>query len=200
MNNAAFTLSKQKVNPEHKRYIIALHVNEEKPLIEFAEKHFASVAENYLLGKDSHPHITLVQFYATEVDYAKIVYFLETITTRPKPTILGMQFGYDSKDKEVLWAGLIVKRDEPLVGLHEQLVKFLTRHNIPCLIPTNELYAPHITLARIRTNTIASSRFEPTPNFNLVIGIGDEFGQLKEITRDFPKPTLRLESTCCVIS
>jgi 2'-5' RNA ligase len=182
------------------RYIIAMHAQNERPFIDFAQLHFSKVAENYLLSENVHPHVTLVQFHGSENDYLAAVKFLEKVVLRPQPSTLGMQFGYDAVDAQVLWAGLAIRRDSELLLLQTKLVEFLASRNIECLSQSGDLYAPHITLARIRTEKINAAAFKPETTFELVIGTGDEFGQLKKINKIFTTPVVRQRSFlgCCV--
>lgn len=161
------------------KYIVALLALSPAGYIDFAQKHFSKVAAGYLLGAKSAPHITVAQFYADQSSYNIIKDHVTTITTSIMPRFIGISFVGDAVHPDIWWAELSVARDSALLALHQKMINFLKMQKMKIINDHEDLYRPHLTLARIHATSIHSScpNLAPSP-FILVLGQADELGQL----------------------
>jgi 2'-5' RNA ligase len=171
------------------KYIIALLALNPLGFTEFAQKHFSAVSQGYIIGKDSHPHITLAQFMGSESDLEASIIYLKTYTScaSPKPAIKGISFLKDPKASDIWWAECFIARTEALMSLQRNIESFLRERNITLINDTGDLYRPHLTLARIKEPlpTINLSVLPFLSDFHLVIAEADQLGQLIKIIEVF---------------
>lgn len=168
------------------KYIVALLAQDPTNFVRYAQR-FAGIANGYLLSEHAHPHVTLVQFYGEDEDYQFVLAYLKSINiTAPQPRFIGMTFGNDDAKDVMLWAGLTVARHPQLLHLHTTLVDLLAQRSITVINLNNDLYQPHLTLARIQGDVPECPRPTiPTVNFNLALGIADQLGQFTTVKHVF---------------
>ena len=138
----------------------------------------------YKLGKQSLPHLTITQFYATEEQLK--TYWLNICNT-VKFTRLELNFNCFSLftlDEKTYWVSLLPDTKTHLKKMHD---------NIASLIQTgiNNNYDPHITLFST-TDTHVKSILEKrsligfSDSFILGLGVCDEVGQFRKVIRKSP--------------
>lgn len=169
------------------RYNLALlSTGHPERYITAAQHHFQSVADGYLLGNESLPHITLAQFRAFQDILPPLIEALESAPKTIPVELIGL--GFSNKASTPLWgASLTVARQESLLTLHQNVVDALTQNGLIPLNSTGDLYRPHLTLARInqlRVEGFAKDIFEGD-TFHLALGLSDELGQFTRVLHRF---------------
>lgn len=160
------------------RYCIALLATVLNPFIEQAQKQFGPTAQGYLLSSASLPHITLAQLsLPSNNDIESIWQDIQKINIAVQPKFSGI--GISRKAHNLWGVSLTVARNPDLMELHRVIINILRQHNIRCISPIEDLYKPHLTLARIPHPEIANfddTLLEDAP-FILTLGLADENGQ-----------------------
>jgi 2'-5' RNA ligase len=177
-----------------------------KSYTQSAQRNFANRYSQYLLGKDSIPHITLCQFDdASEFDekkgknqdgLKKIQKKLETqfFDHVFHPTFIGVNFLRLSSQFGELFSSnlfsveLLVQREAKLVSLHENIASTVVECGFEPLNTLGHPYRPHLTLACLAVATAASIPSFPhellgTPSFPFVVrlGVSDEYWQFAKV-------------------
>lgn len=172
------------------KYIIALLALQPQGYVDYAQNHFAPHSAEYLLGSNSHPHITLAQFYGTPENYAKICQELEAIQDVPEPQFTGLSFIQDKKDSDIWWTEFSAAREQKLLQLQRKITTIVESKKLELLNDKEDLYRPHLTLARIRQGNISYPlQTIPSSSFILVIGEADERGQFIKVLKKFKSAT-----------
>lgn len=172
---------------------MALLAKDSSWFVEYAQRNFSGVADGYLLSEHAHPHVTLVQFYGVQQDYDAVLELLMLGTEVPQPDINGMLFGFDQTDPGIMWASLTVARELSLVKLNQKLVTFLSsRKGVEIVNEQGDLYSPHITFARIRTNHVPACEKVQVPQvqFDLALGVADALGQFTTVKKVLPEESV----------
>lgn len=136
------------------RYIIGLIPLEQQSYIQTAQKLFADVSDGYLLSPAVHPHITVAQF-ELDNDNAKLEKMwgeIAALKIKPfEPLLIGLSFIKGQKaHQDFYWAQIAVERDHTIMAAHHQVLEILRQNRLDWLNDAQELYKPHITLARIK--------------------------------------------------
>lgn len=165
-----------------KRYNIALvPVDHSQQLIDLS-KNFISLANNYLLGEKSLPHLTLCQFFANEVELVSIWEQVSNILDPHVIDLVFTQFSFVSADN-YYWVSLRPDSCNELVKMHYTVASVIKN-------PINrsyEQYDPHITLfntkdenyeEKVKQIIHAPPTF--TDAFVPLLGESDDVGQLLE--------------------
>jgi 2'-5' RNA ligase len=149
-------------------------------LITFSAK-FANIADQYLLGKNSLPHITLHQF---EIEENKIASIWEKISTVWKDEYINIElskFSYITFDKKTYWISLLPKNTEILHKMHIFIANTIR-------LPLKENYDPHLTLLNTKVDHYQSELdnisnvFHPiSDKFILTLGSSDLIGQFTNV-------------------
>ncbi|MGN6670898.1 MAG: 2'-5' RNA ligase family protein [Candidatus Nucleicultricaceae bacterium] len=151
-----------------------------------AEHHFQHLADGYLLGSESLPHITLAQFRADPEVLPALITALALVPHIIPIHLSGL--GFSNKADTPLWgASLTVARSSNLLTLHQTVVHILAQHTLSPLNATGDLYRPHLTLARIHRLDVHDFKkdiFEGD-TFRLALGLSDELGQFKRVLHQF---------------
>lgn len=174
------------------KYIIALRARYPEAYVLYARQNFADIASLYLIGDESIPHITLVQFtsdgpmdsVACELLSKEIINAMKTRNmSLPKPDFTGLYLKHDEwEEQRWWWAGYSVARDDFLVELHEMIKIIIETQGKKVLNKSGHLYRPHMTLARIKTTILHLDLDVEIPHspFDLVLGKADALGQFIE--------------------
>ncbi len=152
-------------NEQTARFNIAL-IPENKHFIahniKLAQDNFASQAQEYLLGDNAWPHITLCQFEANPDRLPEIWSAVMPLASKPLSIHLGPFYillyeGY-------YWVGLSTRREPELIALQLAVNEVLNSFGIKSNQPHSN-YFPHITWARCNTETPPAIRVLPTAEF-----------------------------------
>ncbi|MBS0185195.1 MAG: hypothetical protein JSS34_02415 [Proteobacteria bacterium] len=161
-----------------KRYNIALLALEKAPYIQEAQKLFSKNYKNYILGDESLPHITLCQFYAEDGALEGILKDVKKIKAWPSVNFTGISFQKE-KNTPFWWAELSVLCEASLLNFQSHIMSLLKQYKtVPLNLPEN-LYRPHLTLARVtslKIKAIHEDLLTQRP-FTLALGESDFFGQ-----------------------
>lgn len=157
-------------------------MNPEKYIKE-ARHHFSLIADKYILGPQSIPHITLCQFYADLEIYPTVWQEVINLGNCPQPEFTGFSFIKDHQNPNLWWAEISVSRKSELVNFQNKVTHILKKNEIDCLNDINDLYRPHLTLARIDKLEINSldAQLLQSETFMLSIGVSDEVGQFTQM-------------------
>lgn len=177
-----------------------------KLYIQSAQRNFGNRYSQYLLGRDSIPHITLCQFDdANEFDekkgtsqgaLRKIIKQLKTqfVDHVFHPTFIGIHFLKLSSQFGELFSSdlfsveLLVQRERKLVSLHENVSSMVVELGFRVLNTLGEAYRPHLTLASLSAVATLSIPSFPhdllgTPSFPFVVrlGLSDDYWQFAKV-------------------
>jgi len=166
-----------------KRYNIALRpINQVHQFIEFA-RNFAFLADSYLLGKKSFPHLTLCQFFVEEMDLARI---WRQVNDALDSRLIFLSFSRYSfiTAKSYYWVSLIPDYCDVLFKMHYAVANIIRD-------PINrsfEQYDPHITLINTKAEDYEEKVKQNIPvpplladTFILSLGKSDDVGQFVEV-------------------
>ena len=120
--------------------------------IQAAQKLFSSVSDKYLLSEHSLPHITLCQFDCGQQDVIVISKELEELKMNSYLVrFTGFAFVRGLEvHRDFYWAELSVARDTEIMKIYRTTAAIIHSHELTCLNEQDDLYRPHLTLARIR--------------------------------------------------
>lgn len=146
---------------------------------------FSKFADNYLLGKDSLPHITLYQFEADEKEIEDIWKRVKS-NWKEKPIELEFkEFSCLSFDGVIFWASLLPNHCEKLHEMHQLIAQVLDK-------PIKKNFDPHMTLFNTKNkayendvDVIKKSYIPISDTFVLSLGRSDDVGQLAKIIFQF---------------
>lgn len=164
-----------------KKYNIAyIPVSHIATIINLA-RHFSPIADRYLLGEHSLPHVTLYQF---TMDDSEIENVWEKITFAFNETHIKLtfdEFSCITFDHETYWASLLPNNYDVLIKMHHLVANILK-------MPINNAYDPHMTLMNTKNKKYESeveklkAKYVPvTDIFTLALGECDAAGQLIKI-------------------
>ncbi len=154
----ATSVDKQSFNlalfPESKQFI--------DETIKLAQNNFASQSQEYLLGDNAWPHITLCQFSAEPSRLNEIWTAVSPLATKPLSIRLS-QF-YIWLYENAYWMGLGTMREPELISLQFAVYETLNTLGITAnQKPSN--YFPHITWARCGGDKPPTISILPNPEF-----------------------------------
>jgi 2'-5' RNA ligase len=163
------------------RYIIALiPTTKAKQIVELSNK-LSDIADRYLLGNSSIPHVTLYHFDAYEDDIKDIWVNVSSALTHEDIELVFDNFSCSTFDNVTFWALLLPNKVVTLSEMHEKVAE-----KIKCPIKNN--YHPHMTLINSKNNCyedkvneIAEYYKTISDRFVLSLGRADEIGQYLEI-------------------
>ena len=166
------------------KYNIALLPNNNSELIVRYAKIFSKIADQYILGEKSLPHLTLCQFYADPKEAFEIWNKVNDLISHSSISLKFKEISCLTFDEKVFWVSLLPEHNEELLKLHHIVVSCVK--NPHGRIGQN--YDPHITLMntiqRDHQNYLKrlSNYFIPfEDSFKIAIGRSDEPGQFIEI-------------------
>lgn len=156
--------------------------------IRLAQENFADQADQYLLGENAWPHITLCQFDSEQEKVSDIWTAVKHLLVEPISINLGPF--YISLDEDIYWVGLATLRTHELFSLQLAVNEVLNGFGIKSRTP-HSTYFPHITWARCPAVKIPQLKTLPQFNwwqasyeFYLSLGATSEYGVYLE--RLFP--------------
>lgn len=158
-----------------------------------AQENLCGVADQYLLGKDAWPHVTLCQLETETAKLAEIWHSVQPLLQEPiilQLKRLYVQFGADENTGKY-WVGLIVSPEPALLVLQAAVYQKLLELGIESrTVP--EKFFPHLTWARCtQAKPLVISQYPPSSlldkrhAFKLSLGRSDEHGVYHE--RLYPK-------------
>jgi 2'-5' RNA ligase len=163
------------------RYNLALvPLNKHDDLRAFA-KNFYAIALNYRMGETSIPHITLCQFIADENDLGAIwadasrIQESKVLRIRLNEVRCLASPGFNA-------VSLMPDNEEALTTLHYAIANLVEERRSKCFAE----YDPHLTVINTEKpefeNYVSGIAYETIEDdFNLVLGLSDDLGQLKSI-------------------
>lgn len=164
-----------------KKYNLALiPMTENKYIVDIART-FCEIADKYLLGENSLPHLTLYQF---ETEESKIKDTWDKVSQRWKEKPIELTFAEFSCitfDDNIYWVSLLPNHTEVLYKMHEKIANIIEQ-------PIKKNFDPHITLINTKNKeyekevekfSILFNSFRD--DFILKLGKCDEVGQFTEI-------------------
>ena len=168
-----------------KRYNIALlSTGHPEAYTAAARACFSDYAVGYLLGPSSLPHVTVCQFMAEPETLPILIERLGIYKEKNPPLELtGLRFS-DKRGDPTLWGvSLSVARTSGLMTLQRFVVSLLDDYGLKPLNGIEDLYTPHLTLARVKhlsLNGFSKDLFKQD-RFELVLGESDQQGQLIQV-------------------
>jgi len=163
------------------RYNIALiPIKESESVIKCA--HFLSnVADSYLLGKSSLPHVTLYQFQANESDIRSIWERACSELSQTSIELTFKKFSCITFDQTIFWASLLPDNEDALMKMHRTIADIIKQ-------PVKANYDPHMTLINTKdpsyenlVNKLSNIYIPIQDIFVLALGKSDEIGQLTKV-------------------
>jgi len=164
-----------------RKYNLALiPLSKSKEFVDVAEK-FSNIADKYLLGNNSHPHITLYQF---EADENQIDNIWRKACDEWNHKLINLElatFSYITFDKDTYWISLLPKDSDILHEMHSIIAGILQ-------LPTKQNYDPHLTLINTK-NAVQKDEIEHlsksfipiVDSFKLAVGKSDNIGQFIDV-------------------
>lgn len=163
------------------KYNIALTPATNSDVVVSVSQEFSSMADKYLLGNDSYPHVTLYQFEAEEEELDKI---WDGICNKigDEPIDLRFEkFSCVTFNNNVYWVSLMPDAREALSEMHNIVADVLK-------LPIKKTYDPHMTLINTKNknyemevNKYSEAYVPINDSFVLTLGKCDEIGQLTEV-------------------
>ncbi len=173
-----FIIMKQKYN------LALIPQAKAEEVIHLSQK-LSKLADKYLLGKNSNPHVTLYQFEMEAQELAPLCSRLKK-EWQEKPIALSFgQLSYTTFNKRIYWISLLPKQTVILHKLHSKIAELIG-------LPVKTAFDPHMTLINSKNKPSEQEvqKLLPlaqplTDTFILCLGSSDEVGQLTEILYRF---------------
>lgn len=160
--------------------LIPLDTSKSNQAITFAQK-FTGLADKYLLGEKSHPHVTLYQFEADENEIDSIWERVRKAWQEKPINLEFKEFSCLTFDNQVHWISLLPSNCDVLHKMHRQIADLIK-------LPTKKSFDPHMTLISTKNTEYkkevdeASKLYTPIVDaFVLALGKSDEVGQLTDL-------------------
>lgn len=141
----------------------------------------SKLADKYLLGEESLPHVTLYQFEAEEKAIADIWNRVEKAWKEEPIELEFKEFSCISFDGAIFWTSLLPNNGDKLQKMHSLIAQVLDK-------PIKKSFDPHMTLFNTKNknyekdvDTIKSSYKPISDKFILSLGHSDDTGQLTRI-------------------
>lgn len=164
------------------KYNMALIPSNFTQFIELS-KLFSNIADSYLLGTNSLPHVTLVQFYAEEKELNTIWKNTCEAIDKKSISLQFNEFSYITFDKKTYWLSLLPNHIDELNVLHRCAANII-KHS------STKHYDPHLTLINTGNSEYQNEvdkfllTYKPlSDNFMLSLGKCDDIGQYTEILK-----------------
>lgn len=125
-------------------------------LTQFAARHFSDIADGYLIGPDTIPHITLCQIHHDKPQPRAFRRELGNITAAPEP--LRLEAVNHRIDGDYTWLAFTISpTPEWLADLKFEVETVLRHFEIKSLTPFGPDYHPHVALCRFKTSAKANA-------------------------------------------
>ncbi len=168
------------------RYNLALiPLSQSEKIIECAQQ-FSNLADKYLLGKKSLPHVTLYHFNAEKNEIAALWKRVGELWQEKPIKLEFKKFSCTSFDGVTFWASLLPNHSEQLHQMHKTIAQILDK-------PIKETFDPHMSLFNSKNSDyqkeVAAVKdfYQPiTDRFVLSLGYSDDVGQLLEVILKMP--------------
>jgi hypothetical protein len=149
-------------------------------IVKFA-KYFSHIADQYILGEYSLPHVTLYQFIC-EQDQLDGVWERVTATLQKKSLSLAFdELSCVTFDHEIYWISLLPHFCDALITMHHLVADLIHE-------PVKKNYDPHMTLINTKNTSYQTEVdkmvrfFVPIRDqFILALGKSDDIGQLTDV-------------------
>jgi len=149
-------------------------------VVSFARK-FSSIADKYLLGKNSNPHVTLYQFEAEEKEVDDI---WARISDQWEEKLITLEFSKLSCvtfDNITYWVSLLPDKSALLHKMHSHIADMIG-------LTVKKSFDPHMTLINSKNKDYRNEVQRLSPGYHtiadtfiLCLGRSDDVGQLIEI-------------------
>lgn len=154
-------------------------------LTKFANKYFCDVADGYLIGPDSIPHLTLCHIHHDKPQPRALRRDLGAIRVKPDPLILDTLVQHDAQDGYI-WMRFDLGLPAPwMLDLKSQVEAVLTRYEVTVL---KSDFQPHVSVCRIKapikavgTDAMKFKMAIDPGQLLLSIGGSDKLGQLPKV-------------------
>ncbi|OGT38696.1 MAG: hypothetical protein A3F11_03645 [Gammaproteobacteria bacterium RIFCSPHIGHO2_12_FULL_37_14] len=144
-------------------------------------KKFSNVADEYLLGDRSFPHVTLYQFQTEEKEIEHIWERVCDIWEEQPLFLTFSKFSCITFDNNIFWVSLLPDNCDTLHKMHGSIANTLR-------LPIKTTFDPHMTLISTKNKeyeeaaALVSDSYKPiTDRFTLSLGVSDDIGQLTNI-------------------
>lgn len=165
------------------RYNLALTPRDKRKansIIKLAQK-FSTIADRYVLGNHSLPHVTLYQFDADENDILAIWKTALRSLEEKSFYLKFNEFSCLTFDNKLYWVSLLPHNSQLLHEMHVEVAALLG-------LPVKQKFDPHMTLIRtvnqsykIEVDKIAKMYTPISDWFDLSLGRSDDIGQFIEL-------------------
>lgn len=168
------------------RYIIGLCPLHPLPYIKIAQELFSDMSDGYLLSETVHPHITLTQFETEDPKLLSTLWDnIQEYKIQPlMPDLIGFSFKKGKNEhKNFYWAQIAVERESNIVAMHFQMLDILKKYHLVSLIDSEDIYKPHLTLARINLRKpipVWPEDILKSSLFKITLGASDQNGRYLE--------------------
>lgn len=143
---------------------------------------FSTMADKYLLGSNSLPHVTLYHF---ETDRVEDIWKQVTDVWNEKSILLNFfEFSCVSFDNCIFWASLLPDNGDELHRMHRLIAQVLEK-------PVKENFEPHMTLFNTKhkdyekeVNELKKTYTPISDKFILSLGKSDDVGQFSEVCKN----------------
>lgn len=156
--------------------LIPLFCNDE--VIRYATQ-FSRLADKYILGFNSLPHVTLYQFEADNIE--DIWKQVKTVWKENAILLNFHKFSCVSFDNCIFWVSLLPDNGDELHRMHRLIAQVLEK-------PVKANFEPHMTLFNTKhkdyekeVNEFKKSYMPISDKFILSLGRSDDVGQLSEV-------------------
>lgn len=164
-----------------KKYNLALIPIFKNDEVVTLSKKFSDIADKYLLGEKSLPHVTLYQFQAEENEINPIWEQVCGVWEKKPIDLAFNQFSCITFGSDIFWISLLPDNCEILNTMHGLIADILK-------LPIKKSFYPHMTLINTKDKEYEkkvaklSGSYKPiADSFILSLGTADDIGQLTEV-------------------
>jgi len=139
--------------------------------IKLAQSNFSVQAEEYLLGDNASPHITLCQFDTAPSRIEEVWSSVASLQSKPLAVKFDHIHIWPGRNDHIgkYWLGLAVNKEEPLMALqlavYEKLMSLKVMDPSPDSHYFRSNYFPHLTWARCNGSKPLGMPVLPSPEF-----------------------------------
>lgn len=164
-----------------KKYIIALiPTSKGEDVVSFTQN-FSRISDQYQLGNESLPHVTLCQFHAEEKDIDRIWNNVCKDLSEHTIELEFKDFSCITFNNTIFWVSLMPNQRSTLNEMHQAVADSIKA-------PINKSYDPHMTLINTKNpeykkmaNDLSKSYTPIKDTFILSIGECDAIGQYTKL-------------------
>jgi 2'-5' RNA ligase len=164
-----------------KKYNLALIPTKNSAAVIALAQKFSAIADKYLLGEKSLPHVTLYQFTAEEKEMDLLWKKICNIWHKKPIKLTFNEFSYLTFDNKIHWLSLLPNKNNILHEMHNTIASILQ-------LPSKKTFDPHMTLINT-LNQYYKEKVAPlirlyvpiADSFALALGTSDDIGQLLKL-------------------